>query len=310
MISVIICSANAEDLSDVSNSIALTIGVEYEIIAIDNSNGEKGISEVYNTGAGAAKYPVLCFMHEDIEMKSPDWGKLVTALFSRDPNIGLVGVAGGGYKSLTPSGWYNYTIERNGGAYSNVLQGYKHAGKEEGYDYNNPKYQLYSKVACIDGCWMCMPKSVWEKYPFDSKNFRKFHGYDLDISLSVNQSYDVVVTFDILLRHFSEGKFDRVWFKEMLRVHRKWSHVLPFDADKLIGDDLFQTEKWAYRRFLQDAIDIGFSKFLLLRTVWSSRKSSLFGFGVMVSLAFALMKMKRREGNENWTNSTLLQIIQ
>jgi glycosyltransferase involved in cell wall biosynthesis len=308
MISIIICSANAEDLRDVRLSIAQTIGVENEIIAIDNSNGKKGICEVYNTGAKQAKFGILCFMHEDIEMKTPDWGKNVLALFSGDPKVGLVGVAGGGYKSLTPSGWYNYSIERNGGAYSNVLQGYKHAGKEDGFDYNNPKYQRYSKVACIDGCWMCMLKTVWERHPFDSRSFKRFHGYDLDISLSVNQCYDVVVTFDVLLRHFSEGKFDRVWFKEMLKVHQKWSHVLPFDGDNLVGDHMFQTEKWAYRRFLQDSLDLGFSKFILLQTVWHSRKSPLFGFGVMVSLAFALLKMKRRENMDIWTNNTLLQI--
>jgi glycosyltransferase involved in cell wall biosynthesis len=308
MISVIICSANAEDLRDVRINIAQTIGVAYEIIAIDNSDGSKGICEVYNMGARRAQYDALCFMHEDIEMKTQNWGRNLLNLFERDAKIGLVGVAGGGYKSLTPSGWYNYSFERNGGAYSNVLQGYKHAGKEEGHDYNNPKYQLYSKVACIDGCWMSMPKQVWEKFPFDARRFKRFHGYDLDISLSVNQQYNVVVTFDILLRHFSEGKFDQVWFKEMLKVHEKWSHMLPFDGDGLIGEDLFLTEKWAYRRFLQDALDLGFSKSTLLPTVWSSRKSPLFGFKVMLALAFAMMKMKPRKGNEIWTNNTLLQI--
>lgn len=308
MISIIICSANEQDLKAVSQNISETIGVVHEIIAIDNSDGKKGICEIYNIGARKAQYDILCFMHEDIEMVSQDWGKKVLNLFKDDPKIGLIGVAGGGYKSVTPSGWYNHGIERNGGAYSNVLQGYKRAGKEEGYDYNNPKYERYSKVACVDGCWMCIRSSVWREYNFNERTLKKFHGYDLDISLAVNQKYDVVVTFEVPLRHFSEGNFDKTWFYEMLKVHHRWSHMLPLDADKLIGDDLFQMEKWAYRRFLQDSLDLGFSKATLLHTVWHSRRSPLIGFNVMLKLAFALIKMKPRKGKKIWADNTLLQI--
>ena len=292
MISIIICSANAGELKKVKENIADTIGVPHEVVAIDNSNGRKGICEVYNRGAAQAQYDTLCFMHEDIEMKTENWGEKILNLFAVQPEIGLIGVAGGGYKSVTPSGWYNYGLEFNGGAYSNVLQGYKRKGKEEGHDYNNPKYERFSRVACIDGCWMCTKKHIWQKSPFDEKLLRKFHGYDLDFSLSVNQNYQVVVTFEVLLRHFSEGNYDRNWFLEMLKVHQKWSYVLPLNTDGLFGGEIIKTEKWAFRRFLQDSLDDGFSRITLLKTVWYSRKSPIIGFSMMTKLAFALLKMK------------------
>ena len=298
MISVIICSAKELDLKQVKDNISQTIGVPYEIIAYDNSDGKRGICEVYNAGARQANYDILCFMHEDIEMKTQDWGNKIVNLLSGNPRIGLIGVAGGGYKSVTPSGWYNYGLESNGGAYSNVLQGYKRDDeKKEGHDYNNPKNELFSKVACVDGCWLTTKKSIWQQYQFDEKMLTKFHGYDLDFSLAIGQKYEVVVTFEVLLRHFSEGNYDLNWFEEMLKVHAKWSFVLPVNADHLIEGDLLQNEKWAFRRFLQDSLDNGISKSTLLNVVWHSRKSSMIGFSLMTKLSFALIKMKPKKTN-------------
>ncbi|WP_221391678.1 glycosyltransferase [Dyadobacter sp. NIV53] len=297
MISVIICSAREQDLNQVKENISQTVGVPYEIIAYNNSDGQRGICEVYNAGARQARYDTLCFMHEDIEMKTPDWGSKVVNLLSEHPKIGLIGVAGGGYKSVTPSGWYNYGLEINGGAYSNVLQGYKRDEKKEGHDYNNPKRELFSKVACVDGCWLSTRKSVWQESPFDEKLLTKFHGYDLDFSLAIGEKYDVVVTFEVLLRHFSEGNYDLNWFEEMLKVHAKWSYLLPVNADNMIEGDLLQNEKWAFRRFLQDSLDNGITKSALINVVWHSRKSSFIGFNLMVKLGFALMKMKPKKRN-------------
>ena len=74
MISVIISSAKKELVTQVTKNITDTIAVEFEIIAFDNSNGEKGICEIYNQGIKKARYDVLCFMHEDIAMITPGWG--------------------------------------------------------------------------------------------------------------------------------------------------------------------------------------------------------------------------------------------
>ena len=294
MISVIICSAKVQDLKEVKQNIAKTIGVPYEIIAYDNSDGKRGICEVYNAGARQAQYDILCFMHEDIEMKALGWGSRMIQLFSENPEVGLVGVAGGGYKSVTPSGWYNYDIEKNGGAYSNVFQGYKRDGLPDTHDYNNPKNEAFSKVACVDGCWLCMPKSVWQQCPFDEKLLKHFHGYDLDISLSVNQYYDVAVTFDVPLRHFSEGNYDHKWFGEMLKVHEKWSHILPIDADHVINADLAFNEKRAFRRFLQNSVNEGISRFRLIKVIWNAMPSRLIGLSMVMKLCFALVKMEKK----------------
>lgn len=299
MISVIICSANADDLRDVSESIAQTIGVEHEIIAIDNSNGQKGICEIYNIGARQAKYDILCFTHEDIEMKTSDWGTKVIQIFKTYPDIGLVGVAGGGYKSIVPSSWYNADLEVNGEFYCNLIQGFKYSGRDEFHDYRNPRNESLSTVACVDGCWMCTRKEIAEKYPFDEQLLRRFHGYDLDFSLAVNQEYKVAVTYEILLKHFSEGNFDETWMEDTLKVHKKWGWLLPVNSDGLDEHTLKRYERRAYKVFFNRSLDEGVSYAKLKEIISYSRKSRIFPLRIYLKLYLDLWKVRKeriREG--------------
>lgn len=59
MVSIIICSVSPHLLKKLQQNIAQTIGVEYEIIAIDNREKHWPIAKVYNYGAQQAKYPYL-----------------------------------------------------------------------------------------------------------------------------------------------------------------------------------------------------------------------------------------------------------
>jgi GT2 family glycosyltransferase len=55
-----------------------------------------------------------------------------------------------------------------------------------------------------------------------------FHGYDLDISLAVQEKgYKVVVIPEIVVEHYSLGNLHQGWLSAILHVHRKYKHVLP-----------------------------------------------------------------------------------
>jgi glycosyltransferase involved in cell wall biosynthesis len=292
MISIIICSANAADLKLVQENISATIGVPHEVIAFDNGSGSKGICEIYNHGTKQAKFDILCFMHEDISFRTVNWGKKVLSIFKENEEIGLLGIAGGGYKSLTPSSWYNYHLQENGGFYANLIQGFKHTGKPDQHEYRNPKTESLSRVACIDGCWMCTRKTVAIRYPFDEKRLKKFHGYDLDFSIAVNQQYHVMVTFEVLLQHFSEGNFDSTWMDEIIKVHKKWGGFLPVNADNLNERDLKRVERDAYLGFLQRSLDSGYTHNQLLGLIWTTRRSRVASFSFPYKLMISLLKMK------------------
>ena len=57
MLSIIICSVLPERLRKISQNIDETIGVEYEIVTIDNREKCWSIARAYNEGARQAKYP-------------------------------------------------------------------------------------------------------------------------------------------------------------------------------------------------------------------------------------------------------------
>ena len=50
MISIIICSRQKELSAQLKNNIQNTIGTEYEIIKVDNSQNEYFITQAYNKG--------------------------------------------------------------------------------------------------------------------------------------------------------------------------------------------------------------------------------------------------------------------
>lgn len=188
-----------------------------------------GISEAYNRGVAKAKYKMLCFVHEDIEFKTKNWGKNVLEIFKSDPEIGLLGAAGNLYKSLTPSHWSFPNADKNS-FYVNVIQQDSQTAEPITF-YGNPTNADLQQVAAIDGFWFCARKDVILEFPFDYKTCTGFHGYDVDISLSVQKKYKVAVTFDILIQHFSTGNFNQDWIDSILKVHKKWKNELPLQVN-------------------------------------------------------------------------------
>ncbi|GGZ13809.1 hypothetical protein GCM10007049_02030 [Echinicola pacifica] len=293
MISIIICSANSAYLSAVKLNIAQTIGCEHEILAYDNSMGERGICEVYNQGAAAAKYELLCFMHEDIEYKTADWGQIVRRIFSDNPSLGLLGVAGGDYKSLAPSSWFNFGHFEGfqGKYYMNLEQGFKFKDKETIRELRNPNNEVLSKVACIDGVWMCTPKKIFDTPKFDELMLKGFHGYDLDYSLAVNsKGFKVAVTFEVLFHHFSEGKYDGGWFKDIVHLHKKWASILPLNTAKLSPMQIPAIEKRMFRHFFNDCLNKGYSKWGMMKILFHSRKSVVMTPVLLLKLFFSILK--------------------
>jgi hypothetical protein len=230
MISVVICSRNSSLAEKLMKNIEMTVGVPCETIIIDNSADGNGICAVYNNGARKAKYPILCFVHEDVLFRTAGWGKKLLAHFA-DPLTGLIGVAGGDSLSNVPSTWSNAFISPE----INIIQ-YEDEQKSEPthlYISANSEKLFTKQVQIIDGVFMCVKKSVFDQYQFDDSLLKNFHGYDVDYSLQVSQKYKNYVAFDILLEHFSEGKLNKAWLKSCFLISKKWKHILPVSIHAL-----------------------------------------------------------------------------
>ena len=247
-------------LSKMKENIAATIGVNFELIAIDNSIAQQGICKVYNEAVGKATYDIVCFIHEDVIIHSNNWGQHLVKLFE-DVSIGLAGVSGTVYKSAYPAVWSacDQSLYR-----INTIQHF------EGQPLPvkavvNPLQQSFDEVAVIDGVFMATKKDVATAFPFDESMLKGFHCYDLDFSFSIGTKYKIVVSYAILLEHFSEGHLNKNWLNDSLKLHKKWEAILPKLTGEMSEVLKRKSDYLACRSFLQQALDFSGSKKLILQ---------------------------------------------
>jgi hypothetical protein len=287
MISIIISSVNKANLQQVSENIDATIGVPFEIIATDNSKGKQGICEVYNKAMIRAQYDILCFMHEDVLIKTNNWGQKLLALFEQDPKLGLVGIAGSSYKPLAPSGVGGIGVNTH---YHNLIQSFKYKKQKPKHVYSNPDKQSLAEVVCVDGVFMATTRDIAEEFMFDELTLKGFHGYDIDFSLSVSQKYKVAVTFDILLDHFSEGLYDDKWMQENLKLHHKWNKHLPIKVCNLTHEQVFFIEKHTFKNFIDELIKFNYPISTAFKMLWKNKRFFQLDSALFFKLKFYIVK--------------------
>lgn len=233
MISIIISTHKPEYFKSVKISIEQTIGTEYEIIGIEN-HAQYSICKAYNIGESKAKYPYLCFMHEDILFKTKDWGKTLISIMEADKSIGLIGIAGTKFKSTYPTGSWGQ---------SSFLKKYKRGhiyvpsnnSIEHHIEFDESKQpKLLEEVVCIDGVLMFTKKDIYKSCRYDDRTFTNFHGYDLDFSLQVHtKSYKVMVFRNLELIHLSTGNYTPYFTLANRLIQKKWRVALPIASRDL-----------------------------------------------------------------------------
>lgn len=294
MISIIIASADEKLLKDVCQNIENTIGIPFEIISFNNNGGERGICEVYNDGISKARYDILCFMHEDLDIKTCGWGVIVHSIFEANKGLGILGVAGSAYKTFAPSGW-DVEGEEARLRHINYIQTFKRSAQPPVLIEVNPTKAKLAKVACVDGMWLCTRREVVRKHFFDQTMLLGFHGYDLDFCLSVGQDYEIAVTYDILMEHFSEGNFSKEWFQEILKVHEKWALYLPVCTAEVPEKVQELMEKRAYKRMVINMVSFGFNKSGILNRLNDFRVLNKISLMLFLKLSFYTLKQKKTD---------------
>lgn len=286
MISVLICSKNELLLNAVRKNIELTIGVQYEILAFDNSSKCLGICKVYNQLAYEAKYPLLCFIHEDVIFKTNNWGAKLCATF-RDKQVGLVGIAGAKFKSQYFSGWFTNNRQMDCARYIHQYPDYM-----EQVVLNPEPGTLHQEVVCIDGVFMCCTKEVWETLRFDER-IKGFHFYDIDFSLNVSGQFKVLVVFDIELVHITQGgDYGNTWVEASIEYHKSFKSELPFSKWKIPYGKMNRRVVLGYLDFLKN-FDISFQNKLKWILYQSLHSKPLYYVSILKFLFYKPLGLKR-----------------
>ena len=221
MLSIIVCSRNTKLLEEFVNSIQKTIGIDYEIICIDNSANKYSIFSAYNEGFTRSKYSYLCFVHEDVVFHTQDWGKIVIGHL-QDSKTGILGLAGGDLAPVVPAMWW--ALHPSEKIIQTDLNGNKQTLKNcYPKDYDKPT----RSVVLLDGVFLCMRRELFDKIKFD-ESLGGFHSYDYDIAIqSILAGYYNYVIFDVAVEHFSMGNMNGTYYRNLIKVYKKWEKHLP-----------------------------------------------------------------------------------
>ena len=226
MISIITCSIKPEMCEAMVKSISETIEYEHEFIIVDNRGKDHGLCKVYNEAANQAKGEFLCFVHEDVIIKTKNWGIELVKFARENKECGVIGVAGGKYACKNFSSWWVNDRVVKILHDSNKLRSYR----EEHliFQYVNPQNETFSEAVCIDGLFMFVKSDICKNNKFDEKTFKGFHHYDADFTLSIAQKYRNYVYFGMDVCHFSGGDTNKSFYENVYIFQKKWKKILPF----------------------------------------------------------------------------------
>ena len=216
-VSVIVCSRRSPADVRHERDVAATVGVPHEYVRIDNRDGRYGICAAYNLGVERAAGEVLVFVHEDVWFRSPDWGAVLLDKFEQHPEVGLVGVMGSQRLIVNNPTWAGAGMPFNRGRLVTVSRRdgteLLAAMADDGAD---------DYVIVVDGLFMAIRATLFDRVRFDNETFRGFHQYDVDISQQVARTHRLLVTRDILVKHDSRGDFDAAWAMDAALFVKKW----------------------------------------------------------------------------------------
>lgn len=262
MLSIIICSKTPYINPVLEKNIQETAGIEYELIAIDNSKNEFSIFSAYNSGIKRSIYPNICFVHGDVLFKTNNWGSLVCRHLD-DKNVGIIGIAGGDLVTKVPAPWSVSGIAKN------FIQSDSSTKRRSDIHFDQKKYgSINQEVVLLDGVWLCMRRKIFEKIRFDDITFSGFHVYDIDICLQAKMSgYKNFVIYDIVIEHFSHGLRNKEWVMNMLKVFKKWKSILPLYSNSYSEEEIERIEKKSLYVFVKRMVHLHFTNIEIIDAV-------------------------------------------
>jgi hypothetical protein len=224
MISVVYCTrqSNQEHKEHLIKSSGL--GKNIEIIEIVN-NGES-LTTCYNRGLKQAKHNIIVYCHDDLVIETKSWGDKLIKLFKRNPEFGIIGVAGTKYLSQSGKWWENPKK-----MYGRVA--HTHEGKTWLSTYSADLGHELEEVVVCDGVWFAVDKTKIKKT--FNENVEGFHFYDVTFSFeNYIAGSKVGVTTAIRINHKSIGMTNEAWEKNRVDFSEAYQEHLPIDIKKVL----------------------------------------------------------------------------
>ena len=189
-----------------------------EVIPFENP-GTHSLTEAYNILLEKASNDIVVLCHDDIYFEKNNWGNKILKHFKRNPDYGILGVAGSKYMPRTGM-WWEVQTEMIG------IVNHEHEGKKWTSKYSEDIGNKINDTIIVDGLFMVVNK------PNIKKNFntevKGFHFYDVDFCFrNFLENVKIGVFFDVRITHKSIGMTNEQWEKNRQQFAETYKENLP-----------------------------------------------------------------------------------
>ena len=222
----VVCSSQYP-LDDFKEHIIKTSGLHNKIEFLGYENkGEFSLTEIYNRGLKESKNNIVVFCHSDITIETKQWGNKLIKMFEKNPEFGIIGVAGSKYMPESGQWWSNPKK-----MYGRVA--HTHEGKTWLSSYSDDLGQTLEEVVVCDGVWFALDKTKIKKE--FNENVKGFHFYDVTFTFeNYLEGVKVGITTSIRINHQSIGMTNESWEKNRVTFAETFKDKLPVNIKRTI----------------------------------------------------------------------------
>jgi hypothetical protein len=193
-----------------------------EVLPYEN-NGEYSLTELYNKGLNDVSSDIVVFCHDDILFETNNWGKKVLKAFEKNPEYGILGVAGTDH--IISGMWWEIRNAMHGTV--KHTDGTKVWVSKYSQNYGNE----LKEMIVVDGLFIAVNRTRIKNI-FDTQ-FKGFHFYDLPFCLSNHiNGVKIGLISNILILHKSVGQVNEQWGENKTLFEEIYGDQLPICLNK------------------------------------------------------------------------------
>jgi hypothetical protein len=189
-----------------------------EVIPFENP-GTHSLTEAYNIILEKSSNDIVVLCHDDIYFENKNWGNKILKHFKRNPEYGILGVAGS-IKLPVSGKWWEDPSKMRG------IVNHQHEGKKWESKYSSSLGNKIEPVVLVDGLFLVVNKQNIKKT--FNEDVKGFHMYDVDFcTCNYIEGVNIGVIYDIRITHLSIGMTNDQWEKNREEFVETYKQHLP-----------------------------------------------------------------------------------
>lgn len=183
------------------------------------NNGEKNLSQVYNEIIGESDNDIIVLCHDDIYFDTNNWSSKLTKLFDKNPEYGILGMAGTTHMPISGTWWDDRTKMYG-------IVNHENGGKKWESRYSNSFENSIKPVVIVDGVFIAIHRKRIKEL-FD-ETVDGFHMYDVNFCFkNFLSDVNIGVLTNIRITHKSIGMTNDQWETNKNIFTEKYKNNLP-----------------------------------------------------------------------------------